>query len=82
MSSTGSIDRRRFLKQSAALASAAAVTQVLGTPAVVSARAPGAKFGIAVIGCGGQGSGNPGVAAGERLVALVDIDEKYIDKAI
>src|SRR5205807_1289344 len=49
-------------------------------PAVLSAARD--KLGIAVIGCGGQGSGNPGLAAGERLVALVDVDEKRLGEAI
>src|SRR5439155_6071732 len=30
----------------------------------------------------GQGGGNPGVAAGERLVALVDVDEKIVAAAV
>jgi predicted dehydrogenase len=78
MTSTYHLDRRDFLKGSAALAGAG----LLGAPNILSARAPGDKLGIAVIGCGGQGGGNPGVAAGERLVALVDIDEKAIAKAL
>jgi predicted dehydrogenase len=72
------LDRRHFLAGSAALAGA----QLLGAPAVLSARAVGEKLGVAVIGCGGQGSGNPGLAAQERLVALVDVDEKKIADAI
>jgi predicted dehydrogenase len=71
------IDRRDFLAGSAALAGA----HLLGGPAILSA-APSKKLGIAVIGCGGQGSGNPGLAAGERLVALVDVDEKKLGEAI
>jgi predicted dehydrogenase len=71
------ISRRRFLQQSATIAGA----QLMSAPNVWSAGAPNAKLGIAVIGCGGQGSGNPGLAAGERLVALVDIDEKKLDEA-
>ncbi len=80
--STGRINRRRFLKQSAALAGAAAGAQVFGAPAVLSAAARDDKLGIAVIGCGGQGGGNPGIAAGERLVALVDVDEKQLGEAV
>jgi predicted dehydrogenase len=72
------IDRRGFLAGSAAVAGAA----VLGAPSILSARAAGDKLGIAVIGCGNQGGGNPGLAARERLVALVDIDETFIAKAI
>jgi len=82
VSSTGRIDRRRFLQQSAAVGGAVAGAQVFGVPAVLSARAPGAKLGIAVIGCGGQGSGNPGIAARERLVALVDVDDRRLARAV
>ena len=35
-----------------------------------------------MIGCGGQGGGNPGTAASERLVALCDVDEKIIASTI
>jgi len=31
---------------------------------------------------GGQGSGNPGIAAGEQLVALVDVDDKRLGDAV
>jgi predicted dehydrogenase len=56
-------------------------THLLGVPNVWSAGPPNAKLGIAVIGCGGRGSGNPGVAAGERFVAMVDVDDKNIAEA-
>lgn len=79
MHSKARISRRRFLQQSAAIAGAAA--QPIGLPNVWSAGPPNAKLGIAVIGCGGQGSGNPGIAAGERLVALVDVDDKKLGEA-
>jgi predicted dehydrogenase len=69
--------RRTFLKQSAA----AALVPAFGVPTILASRAPNEKLGIAVIGCGGQGSGNPGIAANERLVALVDVDEKKIAEA-
>jgi predicted dehydrogenase len=71
--------RRAFLKHSAAAALAA---PAFGVPTILSARAPNEKLGIAVIGCGGQGGGNPGTAANERLVALVDVDEKIIAEAV
>src|SRR5260221_8766145 len=73
--------RRNFLKHSAALATAAA-TPALGVPMILRERAPSEKLGIAVIGCGGQGGGNPGLAANERLVALVDVDEKILATAM
>lgn len=77
-----SISRRRFLQQSAATASVAAGVHLMGMPTILADKAPSAKLGIAVIGCGGQGSGNPNLAAGERLVACVDIDEKKLGTAL
>jgi predicted dehydrogenase len=78
MDRSTSIDRRGFLAGSAALVGG----HLLGAPAALSDKAKGDKLGIAVIGCGGQGSGNPGLAARERLVALVDIDEERLGKAV
>jgi predicted dehydrogenase len=78
----GRVNRRRFLKRSALLAGAAAGTRLMEGPAILSARSPNSKLGIAVIGCGGQGSGNPGLAVGERLVALVDVDDKKLGEAV
>src|SRR5271156_851525 len=75
------ISRRRFLKRGAAITGAVAGASLLGAPNVCADGAPNSKLGIAVIGCGGQGSGNPNLAAGERLVALVDVDEKKLDEA-
>jgi predicted dehydrogenase len=82
MSCKPTIHRRRFLQQSALLAGASAAPGFFGTPAVLANRAADGKLGIAVIGCGGQGSGNPSVAANERLVALCDIDEKRLGDAV
>jgi hypothetical protein len=81
MKNTRTLDRRRFLQESTALAGLAGAG-LLAAPSILSARSVNDKLGIAVIGCGGQGSGNPGLAAGERLVALVDVDEKALGKAI
>lgn len=81
MGRVANVNRRKFLKQSAALAGVA-VTPAFGVPMVLKDRSPNGKLGIAVIGCGGQGGGNPGTAAGEQLVALVDVDEKKVAEAI
>src|SRR5207248_3922894 len=82
MKNNGTINRRRFLGQSAGLAGAIAGAHLLGAPAILSAAAARDKLGIAVIGCGGQGGGNPGLAASERLVALVDVDDKRLGEAV
>ena len=74
--------RRNFLKTTVATAGAVAGTRVFGAPAILADRSPNSKLGVAVIGCGGMGSDNPGVAAGERAVALVDVDEGSLGKAV
>jgi predicted dehydrogenase len=74
--------RRDFLKTTAAVTGAAAGLHVIGAPAVLADRSPNSKLGVAVIGCGGMGGGNPGVAAGERAVALVDVDDNTMAKAL
>src|SRR5262249_44086298 len=76
------INRRRFLQQSAGIAGAAAGLQFAGVPALLGAQGANEKLGIAVIGCGGQGSGNPGIGARERLVAMVDVDDKRLGDAV
>jgi predicted dehydrogenase len=76
------MNRRRFLRRTAAMAAASAGVQVFGVPNVLATRAPNEKLGIAVIGCGGQGGGNPGLAASERLVALCDVDDKRMGEAV
>jgi predicted dehydrogenase len=67
--------RRAFVK--AALAS-----PTFAAPMFAQDRNANSKLGIAVIGVGGQGSGNNGIAANERLVALVDVDDRKIAEAI
>ncbi len=70
--------RRSFLKHSAA----AAALPVFGIPNILASRAPNEKLGIAVIGVGGQGTGKVGTALGERLVALVDVDDERLGEAV
>jgi len=82
MTSRVTLNRRRFLRRGAALAGAAAGGSLFGVPAVLADRAPNDKLGVAVVGCGGQGGGNPGLAASERLVALCDVDEKRLGEAV
>jgi predicted dehydrogenase len=73
--------RRNFLKNTAVVAGAAAGMKLIGAPAVLADRSPNSKLGVAVIGCGGQGSGNPGIAARERAIALVDVDDRKMAEA-
>ena len=76
------ITRRKFLKRSAIAASAVAGTALIEAPAILAEPSPNSKLGVAVIGCGGAGGGNPGAAAGERAVALVDVDDRTLGKAL
>ena len=75
------LNRRKFLKRSALAAGVVAGTSWRGAPAIFAAPAPNSKLGVAVIGCGGAGGGNPGAAAGERAVALVDVDDNTLGRA-
>ena len=70
-----STTRRNFIKRTMA------ASGVVAAPSILAERSPGSKLGIAVIGSGGMGSGNPGIAASERFVAMCDIDEGRIAKA-
>jgi predicted dehydrogenase len=74
------LSRRQFLRGAAFAFGALAATG--GAPALLSAPKPNYKLGIAVIGCGGMGSANPGIAAGERLVALADVDDGKLADAV
>jgi len=74
--------RRGFLKNSAALAESAAAGLLLRGPLILTNGSSLEKLGVAVIACGGMGGGNPGVAAGERCVALCDVDDKKIAEAV
>ena len=78
---TKNITRRVFMKSTAIAAGAVAGTRLLSGPFILAADALKTKLGVAVIGCGGMGGGNPGVAANERFVAMSDVDEKFIAKA-
>ena len=69
---------RRTLIRRTTLAAAGAV---LGFPAIVSARSPGSKLDIAVIGCGGRGAGNLAEVSGENIVALCDVNENNLNAA-
>jgi predicted dehydrogenase len=74
--------RRTFLKRSAVAAGAVAGTSAFGVPALLAEPSPNSKLGVAVVGCGGAGGGNPGAAAGQRAVALVDVDDNTLGKAV
>jgi len=69
-----SLSRRRFLQNSALVATA------LGTTRVSKALSPNEKINIAGVGIGGMGRGNLRALAGENIVALCDVDHDYAGK--
>jgi predicted dehydrogenase len=70
--------RRGLLKRGAALAGAATAAGLWRGPYVLAEGTPKAKLGVAVVGAGGMGGYSVGCALGERLVALVDVDDNTI----
>ncbi|MGD0092803.1 MAG: Gfo/Idh/MocA family oxidoreductase, partial [Planctomycetota bacterium] len=75
--------RRDFLKKTAACAGALAGAQIFGAPYVLAADKASDKLRVAVIGCGGQGTGTHIPAAlNEHLVAIVDASEKCLANAL
>ena len=75
--------RRDLLKQASLAASAAVGTSLARLPLLHAAGAAREKLGVAVIGCGGQGRRLPlYMARSQRLVAMVDIDDKAIATAL
>jgi hypothetical protein len=74
------LTRRRLLKTAAAGAGAAIAARVFPAPAPLAQAAPNSTLATAVIGCGNQGLVSVNAAAGERLVALVDVDEGHLEK--
>jgi len=68
--------RRQFI-QSTGLAATA-----FGFPAIVSAKSPGSKLNLAVIGVGGRGGANlASTAKTENVVALCDVNLQNLDRA-
>jgi predicted dehydrogenase len=77
-----SYSRRRFLQRSVAVVGAVAGTRLIGAPAVVSASAAQSKLGVAVIGVGGMGGYSFGAGMNERLVAICDVDDQVLARAL
>jgi len=67
--------RRGFLKRTAGVAGALTGVGVGRSLTLLAAEAPSNKLATAVIGSAGQGMASVQAAAGERLVALVDVDD-------
>jgi predicted dehydrogenase len=75
--------RRDVLKQASLAASAAVGASLARSPLLHAAEPASEKLGIAIIGCGGKGKRLPlFMARLQRLVAMVDIDDKAIAAAL
>ena len=74
-----SLNRRAFLKTSAAAAVAAGTT--LAAPRFLRARNANEKLNIAMIACGGRGAANLRGVEGENIVALCDVDQNAVEAA-
>jgi len=72
------MDRRRFLKSSAA---AGAGFLFLPSGIVRGAVAPNEKLNLALIGVWGRGLSHQGGASRENVVAICDVDENHLDEA-
>jgi predicted dehydrogenase len=79
--SAATTTRRAFLKRTALLAGAAGTLPLAG-PSLLRAAAPNAKLGVAVIGVGGMGGYSFGAGMSERLIAICDVDDNVIAKAL
>jgi predicted dehydrogenase len=81
------ITRRDFVSDAGKLAAGAAITgfptivprHVLGGPGYTP---PSAMLNIAMIGVGGQGSGNAENVVSENLVAFCDVDPAYMERNV
>src|SRR5579863_1375110 len=78
---SGKMNRRRFLKASAA----AAGVGYFAVADVTESRAqrqndPMNKLNVAVVGAGGRGSASVSALSGENIVALCDVDESQAGK--
>jgi predicted dehydrogenase len=74
-------NRRRWLKTVATAAGGAAATRLIHVPSILAENSPTSKLAVAVIGCGGRGEASLQAALGEKLVALVDIDDARLGTA-
>lgn len=78
---TKRLSRRWWLKNMVAGAGLAGASRLFPAPFVLAEAAPNSKLAVAVIGCGGRGEASLAAAVGEKLVAIVDVDESRIAAA-
>src|SRR5437870_3050592 len=78
---SGKVNRRRFLKASAAAAGVGyfAVADVTESRAVRQDD-PMRRLNVAIVGAGGRGSASVSALSGENIVALCDVDDNQASK--
>ena len=72
------INRRDFLRSSAA---AGAGVWGAGSCAIAQSRSPNEKLNMGIIGVHSRGAANMAAVAGENIVALCDVDKRYLAEA-
>ena len=74
--------RRDFLKTSAAVAGALGGSRILAAPAILKDATPNAKLGVGVVAVGGMGGYSVNASLGERIVAMVDVDNGKLAEGV
>ena len=72
---SGQRTRRDFLKAGAAFAGAVGGSRILAAPSILKDGSPNARLGVAVVAVGGMGGYSVQASLGERIVAMVDVDQ-------
>src|SRR5271157_2221584 len=75
------ISRRWWLKNMLGGATLAGTTRLFPAPFILADPAPNSKLAAAVIGCGGRGEASLAAACGEKLVAIVDVEDQRLTAA-
>jgi predicted dehydrogenase len=78
----GGLTRRDFFRKSAVVAGAAAGLSLVRGPIILAADASRQNLRCAVIGCGGRGQSHLAAAGTEQVVALANVDEGHMAKAL
>ena len=73
------LNRRKFLKNTAAGATVAATASLLSAPNILAQPAPNSKLNIAGIGVGGRGGSHLRSSLSENLVAVCDVVDGTVD---
>lgn len=76
------INRRAFLRQATAAGAALSTAGVWSSRAAAVSKSPNEKLNVAFVGTANQARFSIGSLQGENTVAVCDVDERYLDKAV